>query len=183
MLITKSLQYQEFIVKNLKEISVFSLEEVIQLIHQGESNRHYAETILNHQSSRSHTIFRIQVNASQLSAQGDQGLKSSTQAYINFIDLAGSEKIGNQSHNLPVDERFYTKKYISICIFSCKKISKDRFKESQSINKSLFFLTRVIAMKTSRLPPQHIPYRNSTLTKIMKLVIYFQCMKKIFYLG
>ncbi len=62
--------------------------------------------------------------------------------------------------------------------FSCKKISKDRFKESQSINKSLFFLTRVIAMKTSRLPPQHIPYRNSTLTKIMKLVIYFECMKR-----
>lgn len=32
----------------------------------------------------------------------------------------------------------------------------------------MFFLTRVIALKTQKVPPSHIPFRNSTLTKLMK---------------
>ena len=39
---------KEFIVKGLQEMNVTSLEEVITIIHNGEKNRHYAETILNH---------------------------------------------------------------------------------------------------------------------------------------
>lgn len=44
---------------------------------------------------------------------------------------------------------------------------KGRQRESQLINKSLFYLTQVIAMRGSR-TAQHIPYRNSTLTKLLK---------------
>ena len=42
-----------------------------------------------------------------------------------------------------------------------------RIKEGQHINKSLFFLTQVIAMKAEG-SRDHIPYRNSPLTKILK---------------
>ena len=43
-----------------------------------------------------------------------------------------------------------------------------RINESKSINKSLFFLTQVIDMKSKQLKSSHIPYRNSVLTKILK---------------
>lgn len=65
--------------------------------------------------------------------------------------------------------------------YYAKTISKDRFKESQYINKSLFFLTTVISLisqgKKSFIlfelnqliyREMHIPYRNSPLTKILK---------------
>ena len=42
-----------------------------------------------------------------------------------------------------------------------------RVKEGQHINKSLFFLTQVIAMRAEG-SKDHIPYRNSPLTKILK---------------
>jgi len=42
---------------------------------------------------------------------------------------------------------------------------KERIKEGQYINKSLFFLTQVIKKKTI---DSHVPYRNTSLTKILK---------------
>lgn len=75
-------------------MNVTSLEEVITIIHDGERNRHYAETILNHQSSRSHTVFKLKVSAYLPDEESDI-LKCSTEAVVNFIDLAGSEKISN----------------------------------------------------------------------------------------
>jgi len=47
------------------------------------------------------------------------------------------------------------------------KCREDRVKEGKSINKSLFFLTQVISMKSEG-KTEHIPYRNSPLTKILK---------------
>lgn len=43
-----------------------------------------------------------------------------------------------------------------------------RIKETKHINKSLFFLTQVISMLSKSSSSKHIPYRNSTLTKILK---------------
>jgi Kinesin motor domain len=43
-----------------------------------------------------------------------------------------------------------------------------RVKEGQHINKSLFFLTQVIALKAEGGRKQHIPFRNSPLTKILR---------------
>ena len=42
-----------------------------------------------------------------------------------------------------------------------------RMREGQHINKSLFFLTQVIAMQAEG-KRDHIPFRNSPLTKILK---------------
>jgi len=40
--------------------------------------------------------------------------------------------------------------------------------ESKNINKSLFFLTQVIQMKSQKVNNAHIPFRNSPLTKLLK---------------
>jgi len=75
------------------------------------------------------------------------------------VDLAGSEKVSNHNNlnDIMVKEN---ENYIS-------KLKEDRVKEGKSINKSLFFLTQVIGMKSEG-KNEHIPYRNSPLTKILK---------------
>jgi centromeric protein E len=45
--------------------------------------------------------------------------------------------------------------------------AQKRIKEGQHINKSLFFLTQVISMKAEG-KKDHIPFRNSPLTKILR---------------
>ena len=49
--------------RGLKEFVVESLEECLNLLQMGEINRHYAETKMNHQSSRSHTLFRLHIES------------------------------------------------------------------------------------------------------------------------
>lgn len=64
----------------------------------GEYNRHYAETRMNHQSSRSHTLFRLHVESVATTASGDDaGTNVIRESVLNFVDLAGSEKVSNHS--------------------------------------------------------------------------------------
>ena len=42
---------------------VESYEDCLKLLKLGEYHRHYAETRMNHQSSRSHTLFRLHVES------------------------------------------------------------------------------------------------------------------------
>lgn len=71
----------------------------------------------------------------------DTGICSNS--IINLIDLAGSERM-DDCNNLKIQ------------------------KEGKTINKSLFYLTRVINLLGSNSKNMHIPYRNSVLTKILK---------------
>lgn len=141
---------KEFFVKGATEIEVDSMQEVLELINLGENNRHYAETYHNHCSSRSHTLFRLQVCYFQQSAQNKHIFTSS---YLNFVDLAGSERIANYVGGKEAGPAEFNQ--------------STRLKEGLSINKSLFYLTQVIHMLSQR-SSQHIPYRNSTLTKILR---------------
>ena len=56
-------QKKEFFIKGLTEESISSAQEVLEVVRRGELNRHYAQTTMNHNSSRSHTIFRINVQS------------------------------------------------------------------------------------------------------------------------
>lgn len=69
-------------------------------------------------------------------------------SYLDFVDLAGSERLFSMEEE--------TK-------------SKGLVKETKSINKSLFFLTEVIDKLGKGIG--HIPYRNSPLTKILRLFL------------
>lgn len=42
---------------------VENLEDCLSILRLGEFNRHYAETRMNHHSSRSHTLFRLHVES------------------------------------------------------------------------------------------------------------------------
>lgn len=114
---------KEFYIKGVTEESISSIEEVLEKLKKGETNRHYAKTAMNHSSSRSHAIFRLTVqsvtnsfireyrreksrsstniNNLELRRQfnsnheGDTKKEGTivTESLLNFVDLAGSEKV------------------------------------------------------------------------------------------
>uniref|UniRef100_A0A8C5A9S5 Kinesin-like protein n=1 Tax=Gadus morhua TaxID=8049 RepID=A0A8C5A9S5_GADMO len=75
-------------VKGASERFVCSPEEVMDAIDEGKNNRSVAVTNMNEHSSRSHSIF--QINIKQENAQTGQKLTGK----LYLVDLAGSEKIG-----------------------------------------------------------------------------------------
>lgn len=75
-------------VKGCTERFVSSPEEVMDTIDEGKSNRHVAVTNMNEHSSRSHSIFLI--NVKQENTQTEQKLSGK----LFLVDLAGSEKVG-----------------------------------------------------------------------------------------
>ncbi|XP_047200556.1 kinesin-1 heavy chain [Hippoglossus stenolepis] len=75
-------------VKGCTERFVCSPDEVMDAIDEGKNSRHVAVTNMNEHSSRSHSIFLI--NIKQENSQTEQ--KMTGKLYL--VDLAGSEKVG-----------------------------------------------------------------------------------------
>nr|XP_033794886.1 kinesin heavy chain [Geotrypetes seraphini]XP_033794887.1 kinesin heavy chain [Geotrypetes seraphini] len=74
-------------VKGCTERFVSSPEEILDVIDEGKSNRHVAVTNMNEHSSRSHSIFLI--NIKQENIETEQKLSGK----LYLVDLAGSEKV------------------------------------------------------------------------------------------
>uniref|UniRef100_A0A8C9ZVC7 Kinesin-like protein n=1 Tax=Sander lucioperca TaxID=283035 RepID=A0A8C9ZVC7_SANLU len=74
-------------VKGCTERFVTSPEEVMDVIDEGKANRHVAVTNMNEHSSRSHSIFLI--NIKQENVETEQKLCGK----LYLVDLAGSEKV------------------------------------------------------------------------------------------
>lgn len=105
-------------------------QEVYRILERGSEKRRTAETKMNANSSRSHTVFAVTVFINQTSIDGDDMLKIGK---LNLVDLAGSENIGRSG---AVDKRA---------------------REAGQINQSLLTLGRVITCLVERSP--HVPYR------------------------
>lgn len=128
------------IVHGLEELPVHSSADVYKLLAKGQDKRKTASTLLNVQSSRSHTIFSILVHIREFNADGEEVLKVGK---LNLVDLAGSENINKAGNERGI-----------------------RTRESANINQSLLTLGRVITALVERTP--HIPYRESKLTRLLQ---------------
>lgn len=110
------------LIQNVTEITVKSPQEVISLINKSNQNRRVAETKMNDHSSRSHSIFSIQLIQKQIEVNQRTELEYIKISKLNLIDLAGSESISRSG----VDAQGI------------------RQQEASRINKSLLTLGRVI---------------------------------------
>ncbi|XP_043337079.1 kinesin-like protein KIF18A [Cervus canadensis] len=119
-----------------------SSEEILQLLDSGNRNRTQHPTDTNATSSRSHAVFQIYLRQQDKTASINQNVRI---AKMSLIDLAGSERA------------------------SATSAKGTRFIEGTNINRSLLALGNVInALADTKKKNQHIPYRNSKLTRLLK---------------
>ncbi|XP_065083485.1 kinesin-like protein KIF14 [Ochlerotatus camptorhynchus] len=115
----------------------------------GNSQRATAATGMNDKSSRSHSIFSVVLNLSEVVSSEQRNIDAVHQtkrSKISLVDLAGSERVSQ----------------------TCA--SGERLKEGVSINKSLLTLGKVITSlaETKRNVSTYIPYRDSVLTWLLR---------------
>lgn len=125
-----------------------SVEHVLDLILQGNANRTISPTEANAVSSRSHAV--LQVNMSQ-KARTANIQEDHTMATLSIIDLAGSERA------------------------SVTKNRGDRLLEGANINKSLLALGNCINALCDPHRRNHVPYRDSKLTRLLKFSLGGNC--------
>ncbi|KAK9153649.1 hypothetical protein Sjap_001129 [Stephania japonica] len=127
------------LVRGLEEEIVTSASEIFTLLERGSAKRRTAETLLNKQSSRSHSLFSITIHIKEATPEGEELIKCGK---LNLVDLAGSENISRSGAR------------------------EGRAREAGEINKSLLTLGRVISALVEHLG--HIPYRDSKLTRLLR---------------
>nr|XP_020767657.1 kinesin-like protein KIF17 isoform X2 [Odocoileus virginianus texanus] len=127
-------------VKGLSMHTVHSVAQCERVMEAGWKNRAVGYTLMNKDSSRSHSIFTISIEIYAVDERGKDHLRAGK---LNLVDLAGSER---QSKTGATGERL---------------------KEATKINLSLSALGNVIsALVDGRC--RHIPYRDSKLTRLLQ---------------
>lgn len=150
-------------VKDLTEVPVRNINEILRYMRNGDNNRTTASTKMNDQSSRSHSVFTIMLKQIHHDLATDETTERSSR--IRLVDLAGSERAKST------------------------EATGQRLREGSSINKSLTTLGRVIAAladpqkrRKSKAPSGSgstlkppasssksiVPYRDSVLTWLLK---------------
>ncbi|KER22051.1 hypothetical protein T265_14950, partial [Opisthorchis viverrini] len=127
-------------VKDLSSFVVHSPNEMDKLMSFGNRNRVTAATNMNEHSSRSHAIYTVTLECSQLVQGGKTLLR---QGKLHLVDLAGSERQSKTG------------------------ATGKRLQEANKINLSLTTLGNVISALVDG-KSTHIPYRNSKLTRLLQ---------------
>ena len=128
------------VVQGMEEKHIKNSAEGIKVLQDGSLKRQVAATKCNDLSSRSHTVFTITAYVKRTNEHGVDDLVSAGK--LNLVDLAGSENIQRSG------------------------AENKRAAEAGLINKSLLTLGRVINALVDR--SQHIPYRESKLTRLLQ---------------
>ena len=131
---------------DLSTIECTSYQDVIYWINIAQKRRLTACTNMNQKSSRSHTIFTLNITQDK---DLDEEFRQSVTSKVNIVDLAGSER----THVV--------------------NATGMRLKESVMINKSLLTLGKVITQLAEfdfvrGSSNSYIPYRESVLTWLLK---------------
>ncbi|PSR77148.1 kinesin [Coniella lustricola] len=124
------------------------VQEVMDMIVQGNAYRTVSPTAANATSSRSHAVLQINVAQKDRNAAVNE---PHTMATLSIIDLAGSERA------------------------SATLNRGERLLEGANINKSLLALGSCINALCDAGKKNHIPYRNSKLTRLLKFSLGGNC--------
>ncbi|CAH2274548.1 kinesin KIF23 isoform X1 [Pelobates cultripes] len=132
------------------EVEVKSTEEAFDVFWKGQKKRRIANTQLNRESSRSHSVFMIKLAQAPLDADGDNVLQEKEQitvSQLSLVDLAGSERTNRT------------------------KAEGNRLREAGNINQSLMTLrTCIEILRENQIygTNKMVPYRDSKLTHLFK---------------
>ncbi|KKA28569.1 hypothetical protein TD95_002912 [Thielaviopsis punctulata] len=125
-----------------------NVQEVMDMIVRGNEFRTVSPTMANAVSSRSHAVLQINVAMKDRNAAVSE---PHTMATLSIIDLAGSERA------------------------SATQNRGERLIEGANINKSLLALGSCINALCDPQKHNHVPYRNSKLTRLLKFSLGGNC--------
>ncbi|XP_064932879.1 kinesin-like protein KIF23 isoform X3 [Columba livia] len=143
-------QNHNMYVMGCTEVEVKSTEEAFEVFWRGQKKRRIADTQLNRESSRSHSVFIIKLAQAPLDADGDNVLQEKEQitlSQLSLVDLAGSERTNRT------------------------KAEGNRLREAGNINQSLMTLrTCIEVLRENQMYGMNkmVPYRDSKLTHLFK---------------
>ncbi|KRX02340.1 Regulator of chromosome condensation 1/beta-lactamase-inhibitor protein II [Pseudocohnilembus persalinus] len=153
-------QHHNTKVKGLQQFQVDNFNQAVDYLRLGEENRSYKEKSMHDHSSRSHTIFQLELiqqkkigqsrpnNFTEETLQTEEADETIV-SVLNLIDLAGSERLNEDDSTI-----------------------HKAHEETGFINKSLFVLSEVIFKLSNKISNTnaniHIPYRNSKLTRLLQ---------------
>ncbi|XP_016338752.1 kinesin-like protein KIF23 isoform X3 [Sinocyclocheilus anshuiensis] len=143
-------QNHNMYVAGCTEVEVKSTEEAFEVFWRGQKKRRIANTQLNRESSRSHSVFIIKLAQAPLDADGDNVLQDKNQVNVSqlcLVDLAGSERT------------------------SRTRAEGSRLREAGNINQSLMTLrTCIEVLRENQMcgTNKMVPYRDSKVTHLFK---------------
>nr|XP_008107339.1 PREDICTED: kinesin-like protein KIF23 isoform X4 [Anolis carolinensis] len=143
-------QNHNMYVAGCTEVEVKSTEEAFEVFWRGQKKRRIANTQLNRESSRSHSVFLIKLIQAPLDADGDNVLQDRELiilSQLSLVDLAGSERTNRT------------------------KAEGSRLREAGNINQSLMTLRtciEVLRENQTYATNKMVPYRDSKLTHLFK---------------
>lgn len=135
-------------VHGVTEIEVKTVREAIDAYHMGQKRKRTGHTLLNSESSRSHSVFTIRLVQAPTDNQGELAKNNSlTISQLSLVDLAGSERT-NRTNN-----------------------TGQRLREAGNINNSLMTLRKCLEIlrenQTSN-ATKKVPYRDARITHLFK---------------
>uniref|UniRef100_A0A673BB04 Kinesin-like protein n=1 Tax=Sphaeramia orbicularis TaxID=375764 RepID=A0A673BB04_9TELE len=143
-------QNHNMYVAGCMEVEVKSTEEAFEVFWKGQKKRRIANTQLNRESSRSHSVFTVKLAQAPLDADGDHILQDKNQVTVSqlcLVDLAGSERT------------------------SRTRAEGSRLREAGNINQSLMTLrTCIEVLRENQMygTNKMVPYRDSKVTHLFK---------------
>nr|XP_057944617.1 kinesin-like protein KIF23 isoform X2 [Doryrhamphus excisus] len=143
-------QNHNMYVAGCTEVEVKSTEEAFEVFWKGQKKRRIANTQLNRESSRSHSVFTLKLVQAPLDADGDHIMQDKNQVNVSqlcLVDLAGSERT------------------------SRTRAEGSRLREAGNINQSLMTLrTCMEVLRENQMcgTNKMVPYRDSKVTHLFK---------------
>lgn len=148
--IIRSDENNNMYVHGVTEIEVKTVNEAIEAYHMGQKRKRTGHTILNSESSRSHTVFTIRLVQAPTDSRGEQLIQDRrkiTISQLSLVDLAGSER-ANRTNN-----------------------TGQRLREAGNINNSLMTLrTCLETLRENQLSThrKNVPYREAKVTHLFR---------------
>lgn len=137
-------------VHGVTEVEVKNVKEAIDAYHMGQKRKRTGHTILNSESSRSHSVFTIRLVQAPTDSRGEQLIQDRRKisiSQLSLVDLAGSERT-NRTNN-----------------------TGQRLREAGNINNSLMTLRKCLETlreNQNSAVKKQVPYRDAKITHLFK---------------
>lgn len=137
-------------IHGVTELEIKSVDEAIDAFNLGQKRKRMGHTLLNAESSRSHSVFTVRLVQAPTDSRGEyliQDKRTISVSQLSLVDLAGSERT-NRTKNTGA-----------------------RLREAGNINNSLMTLRacmEILRENQSNGVTKKVPYRDSKLTHLFK---------------